>query len=372
MDMRIKRPNSQMSDTEKWEFIQRNWPTGKSKIFALDRVTFSDNSPGAGSTAWSSAIVQYQEKEYEITNGNTTNKWIYWSLATPTQFSTSATYPTITADVIIVGANVSGSFVSQWKPGQGMYAEMVIGKLVADQIYVTSLSAISANMGTLTSGTIVGGTYKTATGTGARIEITTAGIIGYNSSNTEISKWDAADGTGNFNHIYSHDYSCDIDLSVADTVIIDTHLGSGGALKLTGSSTSVNLYALAGDRGSDPVAMNIACHDSADLKIGLGALSAFDTHLLFTNASADSRAVFNCPLQAIEYRVGGVKVIGAQGASIADLIAVTSFTLNTGADHVDRGAFNTALGILLGEINTISGTLNTLMARSRTHGLIAT
>jgi len=48
-------------------------------------------------------------------------------------------------------------------------------------------------------------------------------------------------------------------------------------------------------------------------------------------------------------------------AAPASASAVSSITCNAGADQIDRGAFNTALGTLVTEINAIKDVLNTLI-----------
>lgn len=67
------------------------------------------------------------------------------------------------------------------------------------------------------------------------------------------------------------------------------------------------------------------------------------------------------PVEARHYRVGGIKVVGAQGAAVAD---VDTAGLGTGFDSVDMSALN----VRLLDIET---QLNLLLARMRSHGLIA-
>lgn len=73
---------------------------------------------------------------------------------------------------------------------------ILAGSITADRLSVSQLSAITADMGTITAGTITGATIQTATGTGARIELTSAnGLRSYNSSNvlqTQIRTTDGA------------------------------------------------------------------------------------------------------------------------------------------------------------------------------------
>jgi hypothetical protein len=66
------------------------------------------------------------------------------------------------------------------------------------------------------------------------------------------------------------------------------------------------------------------------------------------------------------------QVIGARQTAEADAGAVSAISLGTGSDQVDRATFNTNLTTLVTEINAIKTTLNNLLAKLRTHGLIAT
>ena len=68
----------------------------------LDGFVITDNSPGAGSIAWTDCHVVYKGTDYVITNGNTNLKYIYWTLGTtPTLFRTSATKPVLTDDDVL-------------------------------------------------------------------------------------------------------------------------------------------------------------------------------------------------------------------------------------------------------------------------------
>jgi len=69
---------------------------------------------------------------------------------------------------------------------------------------------------------------------------------------------------------------------------------------------------------------------------------------------------------------GGTKVIGTQQAAEANASAVSSISLGSGADQVDRATFNTDLGTLVTEINALKTKINNLLAKLRTHGIIAT
>lgn len=110
----------------------------------LDGFTITDNSPSAGSIAWADCNIMYKGTKYTITNGNTSSKYVYWTLATtPTTFKTSATKPTLTDDDILICVNNDG--VHQLVIGEG---RMVDGSTLLD--------------GTIGSGEIGSGAVTTA------------------------------------------------------------------------------------------------------------------------------------------------------------------------------------------------------------------
>ena len=76
----------------------------------LEGFAISDNSPAAGSIAWADCNVMYKGTKYTITNGNTSSKYVYWTLATtPTTFKTSATKPLLSDDDILICVNNNGA-----------------------------------------------------------------------------------------------------------------------------------------------------------------------------------------------------------------------------------------------------------------------
>ena len=184
-------PYAGLSQEEFQIMASSRWPRSLSAQPALSGGTFTDNDPGAGSVSWASCVMEYNKRVWQITDDNTSDAWVYWDYASPNEFQTSATYPSVTENVIIIGKNDSGTFRQSWKAGQGIEAEMVVGELVAGQIAansittdhlaagavtavkinVASLSAISANIGSITAGSIDGITI-----TGSVIQTNPSGV----------------------------------------------------------------------------------------------------------------------------------------------------------------------------------------------------
>jgi hypothetical protein len=171
-----------MTDQEFKDWVMRNWPQNVSNQVAIQQGTFTNNSPGAGSVAWAGVVLEYKNQYYQITDGNTANPWIYWEIASPFVFANAASFPTLTVDGILIGKNTTGTFMSSWRSGQGIPAEAIFDKLIANQIDVSQLSAISADLGTITAGTVTGVLLRTGTGN-PRVEInSTDGLKAINSS----------------------------------------------------------------------------------------------------------------------------------------------------------------------------------------------
>jgi len=77
----------------------------------LDGFVFTDNSPVAGSVAWSGCHVVYKGIDYTITNGDTGLKYIWWDFdAVPnTVFQASNTKPALTSDDVLIAINDGGT-----------------------------------------------------------------------------------------------------------------------------------------------------------------------------------------------------------------------------------------------------------------------
>ena len=160
------------------------------KIPVLESDSWTNNSPGAGYVAWNEHNLYYNGAEYTITAGNTDKKYIYWLNGLSTYIA-SNTNPTLTDDDFMIAVNESGIHDLAWNA----IANQVIGSayiqdatvtnakivsLAAEKIVADSLSAISANLGTITAGyiesvEITSSTFQTST-SGKRIEITSDGI----------------------------------------------------------------------------------------------------------------------------------------------------------------------------------------------------
>lgn len=93
--------------------------TDKIKVFAedldiKDRVyltgyAVTNNTPIAGSIAWTDLHVVYNGADTTVTNGNTANKYVWWSSATPTVLQSNNAKPTLAAGDVLLFMNNAGT-----------------------------------------------------------------------------------------------------------------------------------------------------------------------------------------------------------------------------------------------------------------------
>jgi hypothetical protein len=127
----------------------------------LDGFSFTDNSPSAGSVAWADCNVVFKGNTYVITDGSTSDKYIYWqALTTPTTFKTSATKPTLTDDDVLVAINDGG--MHQMVIGTGrmthggsvMDATIDSGEIKDGAILADKIAALAISEGKIASGAV--------------------------------------------------------------------------------------------------------------------------------------------------------------------------------------------------------------------------
>lgn len=81
----------------------------------MDNFSWTNNSPGGGSVAWSTGTLQYKGVARTISSGNTANKYIYWQLGTtPTVFQSSNAFPTLGDDDFLIATNIAGIHDLAW------------------------------------------------------------------------------------------------------------------------------------------------------------------------------------------------------------------------------------------------------------------
>jgi hypothetical protein len=162
------------------------------------------NSPSAGFIAWTGVHIVYDGVDYPVANGSSNKRFIFWQKASGGVLQASDTYPGLSVDDAIVFLNKGGVPISVLNasstdgdlvvPGtitsrsiatdtieasniktDAIIARHILaGSVVAEKLSVQELSAISANLGTMTAGTftlsatgyIRAGAVNFASGTG--------------------------------------------------------------------------------------------------------------------------------------------------------------------------------------------------------------
>jgi hypothetical protein len=175
-----------MSNEELRSWLVRNWPKQLSNQFAIQQGTFTNDTPNTNSVTWAGIVVEYKGGQYRIDNGNTSNKWIYWELATPTVFASSASIPTITEDLIVVGVNLTGEWHPGWKAGQGIQSELIAGTIIADEVTAGAIDGM----------TITGAVIQTSA-SGSHAVMDSNGILFTDGSSTYMSL-NTSDGSAHF------------------------------------------------------------------------------------------------------------------------------------------------------------------------------
>jgi len=72
-------------------------------------LTVTDNSPSAGYISWSGLVITYKETDYNVNDGNSNKKYLWWDLDNPNELQESDTQPTMSDDDCIVFINDNGT-----------------------------------------------------------------------------------------------------------------------------------------------------------------------------------------------------------------------------------------------------------------------
>lgn len=128
----------------------------------LDGYTFTNNTPSAGSISWTGCHIVYKGVDYTITDGNTSNKYVWWDYdAVPnTVFQTSNTKPTLTADDVLVAINDGGIARVVITPGKMLPGGALLdgtittGELADGAVNSAKLAALAVLSGNLADGAV--------------------------------------------------------------------------------------------------------------------------------------------------------------------------------------------------------------------------
>ena len=99
----------------------------------MDGFTVTDNSPTAGSIAWTDCNIIYKGANYAITNGNTATKYVWrqFSATDKTKFQMTDTKPTLTDDDVLVFINDGGTHSTVIGSGGMVHGATIIGATIS-------------------------------------------------------------------------------------------------------------------------------------------------------------------------------------------------------------------------------------------------
>lgn len=177
-----------------------------SQVHQITGLTFTSNSPGAGSVAWTAHTIQYNGSTYSIGSGNTSSEmiWLDRSVSTTAlQGSTRAAFESAynPADGdILLAVNTSGTFEQVYNATQITGNAIKTGTITAGKLSVTQLSAVTADMGSITAGNITldtsgfikGGQTAYDTGTGFFLGYSTGYKFSIGNSAGNKLTWDGS------------------------------------------------------------------------------------------------------------------------------------------------------------------------------------
>lgn len=132
----------------------------------IDGYVFTNNSPVAGSVAWTDLKITYKGVTYAITNGNSANKFIWFDFDATNNLvlvSNNTKPTTLTVDDILIGVNDAGVFTPTFVNGQMGHASALkdgtVGSNELGSAAVTAgkIAASAINNSNLFSGKVLTG-----------------------------------------------------------------------------------------------------------------------------------------------------------------------------------------------------------------------
>jgi hypothetical protein len=136
----------------------------------IEGYTTTNNSPSAGYVAWAGVNIVYKGTTYALTDGNSNNTYLYWTLGTtPTVLRTSNTKPVLTIDDVIIGINNGGTFTPTLQGGKLLNGVMIADATVSsNELGANSVIASKIASGAVGATQIAAGAVgSTALGSGA-------------------------------------------------------------------------------------------------------------------------------------------------------------------------------------------------------------
>jgi len=165
--------------------------------------TWTDYSPTSYAVAWNSHDVYFNGVKKTISAGNTTNKYIYWTVGS-TSYSTSNTMPSLADTSFVIAINNGGAHDIAWY--SRLARKFISSVFIADAAIleahignaeITSAKIASLDANKINAGTIIGFDINTAASGYERITLnSTVGFCKYDSNGFKRIQIDTSGGGG--------------------------------------------------------------------------------------------------------------------------------------------------------------------------------
>jgi len=191
-------------------------------------------------------------------------KYLYWDIASSGIFQFGSAIDSVGNGIVPIGVGIENT-----ESGQEASLRVFQGpglNITADNIATNTLSAITADMGTLTAGEIVGGSIRTSFGTNY-VEMDSTGIKGYNASLQRF--YLSSDGSGWLGSQSALSWSSLGNLIVADITASTGTIAAFDIAVNSLTSTLVGIHSAAYSEGAEILLGHATLYASA--KVGLKA-----------------------------------------------------------------------------------------------------
>jgi len=196
------------------------------------------------------------------------------------------------------------------------------GAVVASKIAVAELSAITANLGTVTAGIIQGPTIRTGT-VGARVQLSSSGLQAFNGSGEEVLNFSTA--TGNLFLKGEIKAGSTVPATTITGLLTNAQIAEIEAAKITGTIAETQIGPEAISTGKlkagAVVTAKLAAGAVTAEKIAVAELSAITANLGTITAGTITGATFRTSASnpKVQMDSEGVRAINAEGATTVHL-----------------------------------------------------
>lgn len=140
-------------------------------------LSFTNNSPGAGSVAWAAFTLYWNGTGYPITAGNSSSAILYWEPSNSVLTGATVAAYTPQTNRFVIGTNVSGTATETWNTlGSQVVTTKMLGDGSITDVKVLNLSAAKITTGTLTVGGSSAGNPQVSVLDSSNVEVAWMGV----------------------------------------------------------------------------------------------------------------------------------------------------------------------------------------------------